>query len=238
MFAKLLPLALLSGCATGWIVTEASGQQRLLDENVHEVRVPQPGIEEHLTVSLAPNATSFSCAVDQTAPERVYHQAFRYGSRWKKTAAVMFVLEAAAGAALLLTADNNQHAANYLYGGFLALDGALTLPLIFIPRKEIYRTDDTVTTTAVRADCPDGLAVTIGDDTYPIDAAGSVGDLGRAALAANTAPVASNTPGLAPNAAPLRVSIAGQQRELYVQPGRPASVTIPVATGALTSLAP
>ena len=222
MFAKLLPLALLSGCATGWIVTEASGQQRLLDENVHEVRVPQPGIEEHLTVSLAPNATAFTCAVDQTAPERVYHQAFRYGSRWKKTAAVMFVLEAAAGAALLLTADD-QHVGNYAYGGFLALDSALTLPLIFIPRKEIYRTDDTVTTTAVRGDCPDGLAVAIGEDTYPIDAAGNVGDLGRAALAASTAP--------------LRVSIAGQQRDLYVVAGRPASVTIPVATGALTSLA-
>ncbi|HSN27673.1 MAG TPA: hypothetical protein VLT45_15380 [Kofleriaceae bacterium] len=222
MFAKLLPLV-LSGCATGWIVTEASGQQRLLDEQVHEVRVPEPGVEEHLTVSLLPNATAFTCAVDQTAPERVYHQAFRYGSRWKKTAAVMFVLEAAAGAALLLTADQ-QHADNYVYGGFFALDGALTLPLIFIPRKEIYRTDDTVTTTAVRGDCPEGLAVTIGADTYPVDATGGIGDLGRAALAANTAP--------------LRVSVAGQERDLYVQPGRLASVTIPVATGALTSLAP
>lgn len=226
MFAKLLPLALVSlvsGCATGWIVTEASGQQRLLDENIHEVRVPQPGIEEHLTVSLLPNATTFSCTVDQTGPERVYHQAFRYGSRWKKTAAVMFVLEAAAGAALLLTADD-QHAGNYVYGGFLALDGALTAPLIFIPRKEIYRTDDTVATTSVRADCPDGLTVTIGADTYPIDATGKLGDLGQAALAA------------APS--PLRVTIAGQQRDLYLVPGKLTSVTIPVATGALTSLAP
>ena len=222
MFAKLLPLV-LSGCATGWIVTEASGQQRLLDENVHEVRVPEAGVEEHLTVSLLPNATTFTCAVDQTGPERVYHQAFRYGSRWKKTAAVMFVLEAAAGAAFLLTADD-QHAANYLYGGFLAVDSALTLPLIFIPRKEIYRTDDTVATTSVRSDCPDGLTVTIGADTYPIDASGNVGDLGRAAMAA------------APS--PLRVTIAGQQRDLYVVPGKLASVTIPVATGALTSLAP
>ena len=222
MFAKLLPLV-LSGCATGWIVTEASGQQRLLDENVHEVRVPEAGVEEHLTVSLLPNATTFTCAVDQTGPERVYHQAFRYGSRWKKTVAVMFVLEAAAGAAFLLTADD-QHAGNYVYGGLLAVDSALTLPLIFIPRKEIYRTDDTVATTSVRSDCPDGLTVTIGADTYPIDASGNVGDLGRAAMAA------------APS--PLRVTIAGQQRDLYVMPGKLASVTIPVATGALTSLAP
>jgi len=223
VFAKLLPIVMVSGCATGWIVTEASGQQRLLDENVHEVRVPQPGVEEHLTVSLLPNATNFSCAVDQTGPERVYHQAFRYGSRWKKTAVVMFVLEAAAGAALLLTADD-QHAGNYLYGGFFAVDSALTLPLIFIPRKEIYRTDDTVATTSVRSDCPDGLSVTIGADTYPVDATGSLGELGQAALA---------TAG-----SPLRVTIAGQQRDLYVVRGQLASVTIPVATGALTSLAP
>jgi hypothetical protein len=227
VFARLLPALLLSGCATGWIVTEAVGGQRALDENVHEVRVPEPGIQEHLTVTLLPGSTSFACAIDQTGPERVYHQAFRYGSRWKKTVALMFVAEAVAGSLFLLTADD-QHPQNYLYGGFFALDAAVSAPLFFIPRKEIYRTDDTQVTTSVRNDCPDGLAVAIGSDTFPIDATGKLGDLGTVALGEWLK---------APNGT-LRLTIAGQERELYVEPTKVAAVIIPVAVGSLTSAGP
>ena len=123
MFARLFPL-LLSGCATTWIVTEAAGGQRALDESVHEVHVPQPGIEEHLTVTLPlapqpvpgtqavastrpgqPTATApfaLTCAVAQSGHDIVYHQAFRYGSRWKKMTAAAFVIEGALGAVFWL----------------------------------------------------------------------------------------------------------------------------------------
>lgn len=265
MFARLFPL-LLSGCATSWIATQASGGQRLLDEDVHEVHVPQPGVTERLTVTLplAPQMTqqpaqagqpaqpataapfALTCAVDQSGHDIVYHQAFRYGSRWKKLTAVAFVIEAAAGAAFLLTASDKDPG-GYVYGGFLAADALVTAPLIFIPRKEIYRSDDVPVTTAVRGDCPEGLALEIGSDTFPIDAAGKLGELGETALGEwMKAP-----------SGPLRVDIAGQSRDLFVDDaGRctwvrghggtcqlysgamVATVTIPVAAGTLTSLAP
>jgi hypothetical protein len=253
MFARLLPL-LLSGCATTWIATQATGTQRAWDEDIHEVHVPQPGVQEHLVVSLplAPTTTTtapsyaLTCAVDQTAHDAVYHQAFRYGSRWKKMTAAAFVIEGALGAVFLLTATNEKPN-GYLYGGFLSLDALVTAPLFFIPRKEIYRTDDLPVTTPLRSDCPDGLALEIGSDTFPVDARGNLGELGDAALAAWMK---------APNGA-LRVDIAGQARDLSIDDaGRCtwlrnhgqtcavygnatlASVTIPVAAGTFTSLAP
>jgi len=261
MFARLFPL-LLSGCATSWIITQAAGGQRAFDEDVHEVHVPQPGIEEHLTVTLplAPQTTpaaqagqpattlpfALTCAVAQTGHDLVYHQAFRYGSRWKKLTAAAFVLEGALGAVFLLSATD-QKPQGYLYGGFLAADAVLTAPLFFIPRKEIYRNDDVPVTTPVRGDCPEGLALEVGSDTFPIDAAGKLGELGETALGEWMK---------APNG-PLRVDIAGQARDLFVdEAGRctwlrsrggtcslygastVASVTIPVAAGTLTSLAP
>jgi hypothetical protein len=217
MFARLLPIV-LSGCATGWIATEAAGGQRALDEDVHEVHVPQPGVDEHLTVTL-PLATQYAgtgsaatplpfaitCATEQQGHDLVYHQAFRYGSRWKKMTAIAFVVEGALGAAFLLSADS-QHPNGYVYGGFLALDAAITAPLFFIPRKEIYRTDDVPVTTAVRSDCPDGLALEIGGDSFPVDAAGRLGELGDTALAEwMKAP-----------SGPIRATIAGQARDLPI----------------------
>ena len=238
MFARLLPL-LLSGCATGWIATEAAGTQRVLDEDVHEVHVPQPGVDEHLTVTVPiitqyagsgsaaqPLPFAIGCATEQKAHDLVYHQAFRYGSRWKKMTAIAFVVEGALGAAFLLTADA-KHPDGYVYGGFLALDAAITAPLFFIPRKEIYRTDDVPVTTAVRSDCPDGLALEIGSDSFPVDAAGKIGELGEAALADWR-----KTPG-----PPLRVTIAGQERDVSCGP-QACTAMIPVATGTLTSFAP
>ena len=221
MFARLGFTLLLSGCATSWIALQASGTQRALDEGVHEVRVPQPGVDEHLTVSLPlatqvtgagsaaqPAPFALTCTTEQQAHDVVYHQAFRYGSRWKKMTAFAFVLEGALGAALLLTADS-QHPDGYLYGGFFALDAAITAPLFFIPRKEIYRTDNALVTTPVRSDCPDGLALEIAGDTFPIDAAGKISDVGEAALAAWMK---------APSGA-IRVTVAGQARDLYIDEG-------------------
>jgi hypothetical protein len=231
MFARLFPLV-LAGCATSWITVQATGTQRVLDEDVHEVHVPEPGIDEHLSVTV-PLATQYvgsaaqpfalTCATEQQAHDRVYHQAFRYGSRWKKTTAIAFLVEAAAGAALFFTADS-KNPNGYFYGGFLAADAALTLPLIFIPRKEIYRTDEVPMTTAVRSDCPEGLALEIGDATFPVDAAGKIGDVGEAALAQWR-----TTPG-----APMRVSIAGQERDATCGP-QTCTAMIPVAVGTLTS---
>jgi hypothetical protein len=260
MFARLFPL-LLSGCATSWIITQAAGGQRALDEGVHEVHVPQPGVDEHLTVSLPlvpqvvqsngglpPTTLPFAltCAVAQSGHDLVYHQAFRYGSRWKRTTAIAFFAEGAIAAIGLLTATNEKPA-GYLYGGFFAADAVLTAPLFFIPRKEIYRTDDVPVTTALRSDCPDGLALEIGSDTFPIDATGKLGELGETALGEWMN---------APNG-PLRVDIAGQARDLPIDDGARcvylrnhgstctlystatvATVTIPVAAGTLTSLAP
>jgi hypothetical protein len=261
MFARLFPL-LLSGCATSWIITQAAGGQRALDEGVHDVHVPQPGVEEHLTVTLplAPQSTvaqagqtptmlpfALTCAVAQSGHDIVYHQAFRYGSRWKKTTAIAFFAEGAIAALGLLTATADKPA-GYLYGGFFAADAVLTAPLFFIPRKEIYRSDDVAVTTPVRSDCPDGLALEIGSDTFPIGAAGTLGELGETALGDWMN---------APNG-PLRVDIAGQARDLPIDDGARctwqhnhggtcmpvygtpvlAAVTIPVAAGTLTSLAP
>ena len=236
MFARAFPL-LLAGCATGWITTQATGTQRLLDEDVHEVRVPEAGVDEHLTVTvpLAPQYAgsaaeplpfALTCATEQVGHDRVYHQAFRYGSRWKKETAIAFLVEGALGAALFFTADN-QHPGGYIYGGFLGLDAAITAPLFFIPRKEIYRTDDSQVVTPVRSDCPEGLALEIGSDTFPVDAAGKIGDVGEAALAEWR-----KTPG-----PPLRVTVAGQERDVACGP-QTCTAMIPVAAGTLTSSVP
>lgn len=252
MFARLFPL-LLSGCATAWITTQATGTQRVWDEGIHEVHVPQPGVQEHLVVTLplAPATTTtptgtLTCAVDQTARDLVYHQAFRYGRTWKKMTALAFLIEGAVGATFLLTATSDKPN-GYVYGGFLAADAVLTLPLFFIPRKEIYRTDDLPVTTPLRTDCPDGLALEIGSDTFPVDGAGNLGDLGQTAL----------TEWMKAPSGPLRVDIAGQARDLPIDDGGRctwlrnhgqtctgysnatlASVTIPVAAGTFTSPAP
>ena len=161
--------------------------------------------------------------------------------------AAAIVIEGALGAIFWLSATD-QKPDGYLYGGFLAADAVLTAPLFFIPRKEIYRSDDVAVTTPVRSDCPEGLALEIGSDTFPVDAAGMLGELGDTAL---------DDWMKAPNG-PLRIDIAGQARDLPIDDGARctwqhnhggvcmpvygapalATVTIPVAAGTLTSLAP
>ena len=197
----MLALAATSGCATTWVITQASGTPRVWDEHVREVDVPEPGITERLTVTLPlridyvpadaaapgqpaappkPRVFALTCSTDQDAQDVVYHQAFRYGSFWKKSTAVFFLAEAAGASLLLLAGDGKVD--DQVYGGFLAADAAVSGALFFLPREEIYRHDDKPVSTHVRSDCPDGLALAIDGTEYPVDAAGRLTDVGQTAL--------------------------------------------------------
>ncbi|MGE0403315.1 MAG: hypothetical protein AB7T06_41795 [Kofleriaceae bacterium] len=237
-----------SGCFTSWAITQGFGAQRILDEGVREQTVPLAGVEEKLAVSLpldiqyeygpaAPGTSTttpqtrertelpfaLTCSTKQYAQDRVYHSAFRYGSRWKKTAGVSFLLEAALGAALLMIDRNRgepepgmaDDRSGLLAGGFLAIDAVGTLAIFFIPRKEVFTVDDKAVMTPIREDCPEGLVLEIAGTSYPVDAAGRIGDVGEAALdewmrAPDSAPGAPGTSGtlaltFGGRAMPLRV---------------------------------
>ena len=168
-----------SGCFCPWGGAEASGHAGAADENVREERVPQPGVREHLAVSLVDGR--FKCDASQTATDTVYHSAYRYGSRWKKTAALMAVTEVALAAALYFSKPGDP--GHVLGAGFFALDALGTTAIAFIPRKEIYREQSVAVTTPVRDVCPEGLSVQIAGEVYPINAVGAIGELGDAALA-------------------------------------------------------
>ena len=240
MCSKVLPLLPLfaSGCGTAWIMTQASGTQGLWDEHVHEVAVPQPGVDERLTVTLpltsaapasaTPAPHALTCTTAQHGHERVYHAAFRYGSSWKKATAVFFAMEAVGAATLLLAGDGQID--DQTYGALLAADAAITGAIFFIPRKEIYRSDERDAMTPVRSDCPDGLTVQIGGDTFAIDAAGRLGDVGEVAL----------TEWLRTSAGELAVAFAGQTALMQPNAGpgpRSLGASFAVPEGTL-SLAP
>ncbi len=259
-----------SGCATSWIIVQSTGTQRTLDEGVREVSVPVAGVQERIAVSLplaleyapAPTTTTttpaartplpfaLSCRTEQQAKDVVYHSAFRYGRRWKWTAGLMFLTEGALASLMMFAVDGKDKQAYQLGGVVLAADALVTGALFFIPRKEIYRHDEKATVTPVRSDCPDGMTLTIAGATFPVDAAGRIGEVGEAALDAwMTAPNGS-----------LVVTVAGQQRALEVGPGeqctwalehqrdrppgcyanvalRSVMTSIPVPVGALSGLA-
>ena len=205
MKALILLAAVSGGCATTWLATQATGTQGAWDEHVREEAVPLPGVIEHLTIELpltvehdqitepgvngaaatthdgAARPFAMRCAIDQSAKNAVYHSAFRYGSRWGKQTAIAFLVEGALAAVLLGTATAAKPN-GYFYGGFFALDAVLTGAIFFIPRKEIFRQDDVAVTTPIRSDCPDGLALDIGGQPYPIDAIGKLGEVGDQAL--------------------------------------------------------
>lgn len=203
----LAPAFALAGCATVFVTSQASDHAAMWDEQVHEVTVPKPGVDEALEVALpldvdyepAPPAPTMTaqpgtppphgparpfalvCRGTQHGTATRYHAAFRYGSTWKKEAGIAFLVESALASVLLLTADA-KHQDQYVYGGLLAIDAAVTGAIFFIPRKEIYSETDYRETTALRDDCPDGLELVIGDEAYPVDAAGRIGEVGAAAL--------------------------------------------------------
>ena len=197
-----------TGCFTSWVTTQALGGARTLDEGVREEIVPIAGVEERLAVSLplaheypaqttaqrssapVPLPFALACSTRQHARDRVYHSAFRYGSRWKKRTAIAFLVEAALGATFLLIDRNRDRSdpmkandrTGLFAGGFLAIDAIGTAAIFFVPRKEVYSVDDKAVVTPVREDCPDGLVLDIGGTSFPVDAAGHIGELGEAAL--------------------------------------------------------
>jgi hypothetical protein len=187
MKSLALSLALVvttTGCFSTWVGLQATGHPGAVDENVREERVPQPGVSEHLAVTLTSDGR-FKCASTQMARDVVYHSGYRYGSRWKKGAALMFITEAALATAFYFSNpdDPSKRASYLLAAGFLAVDAVGTGVIAFIPRKEIYREQPVAVSTPVRDACPEGLSVQIAAETYPIDAAGAMGELGQAALA-------------------------------------------------------
>ncbi|HUS28490.1 MAG TPA: hypothetical protein VMZ53_08275 [Kofleriaceae bacterium] len=182
--ALCLALALAStGCFSTWVGMRVAGHPGTADESVREERVPQPGLREHLAVSLV--GGRFKCTSSQQATDIVYHSGYRYGSRWKRSAAIMFVAEAALATAFYFSNpdDPSKRASYLLAAGFFAADAVGTGVIAFIPRKEIYREETIAVSTPVRDACPEGLSVQIASETYPIDAAGAVGELGETALA-------------------------------------------------------
>ena len=233
MRALLLALlATTSGCFTSWAVTQAVGGQRTLDEGVREERVPQPDVHERLHVMMpfvqryataTPDTTTdtaapFECRSSQSATDAVYRSNFRYGGRWKKVAAAMFLIEAGIAAAVYFAGDRAEPGAQ-LTIGFFGLDAIGTAALIFVPRKEIYRRDVLPVHSSIRNDCPAGIVVEIAGETFPVDAAGQIGELGDAALASWRRDT---------NAQPVRVTYG--QRTFDVRTGMSATFEVPMGT--------
>lgn len=203
LLAAALAVAVGGGCATTWATSQLAGGARIWDEQVREEVVPLPGVDERLIVALplaieheaAPATTTaasapavppralpfaLTCTAEQRAQDEVYHSAFRYGARWKKTTAIMFAVEGLAASAFLFLGERT--VPNQVYGGFFAIDAVATAALFFVPRQEIYRRDVRPVTTPLRRDCPAAMTLTIGTDVFPVDAAGRLGELGDTAL--------------------------------------------------------
>ena len=199
-----LVLTMTSGCFSFWGLTQITGTQSAWEQNVREESVPMPGVEESLIVTLplaieyeplpyhnpqdttpapAPRPRPFelACRAQQRGRDTVYRSAFRYGSRWKKLTAISFLAESAIASAILLGGDRDKPKVQ-LWGGLFAIDAIGTAAIFFIPRKEIYRKDEKPVITQLRSDCPDGLVLEIGGDSFPVNAAGRIGELGDTAL--------------------------------------------------------
>jgi len=184
-------LATLSttGCFTTWVTLRAAGYPGAVDENVKEQRVPLPGLDEKLVVSLAPEqitATgfSFSCSAAQHGRDAMYRASYRYGRGFKTGTGIMFLAEAAMSAVFLLTEPKNEANKPLAVAGgvFFGIDAIGTAAVFFIPRKERYERTEINVETPIRSVCPDGVMIEIAGETYPLDAAGSLGEVGSAAF--------------------------------------------------------
>jgi len=200
----VLALALASsGCFTSWVAVQASNNARYLEEGAREEIVPQPGVREYLRVALPvvhpgadaagdPRPLALACTSTQSGQDRVHRSAFRYGSGWKKATALGFLLEGLAATGFYFAAradadsgDPMREAAapaTRVVAGIIAADALGTAVLFFLPRKEVFRTETRPAVTLVREDCPDGLLLEIAGESFKVDAAGRIGELGEAAL--------------------------------------------------------
>lgn len=220
---KVLIMLLLTttGCFTTWTGLQLSGYPGAPDEKVREVRVPRPGVRERLVVGLTPQNT-FECTGTQTGTDVVYKSGYRYGSTWKKSTAGMFVAEALIATYFALSIKKDP--LNALGAGYFALDAIGTAAIFFIPRKEVYKEELSPMMTTIRNACPDGLALDINGESYPINAAGSIGELGQVALDDwMRAPTGS-----------MQVTFGGQHASIQ---GHLRIITFDVPAGTLTQVA-
>jgi hypothetical protein len=178
-----------TGCFTTWVGFRAGGYNLAGNERVREERVPLPGIQERLVVTLEaekiqPSGFSFACHADQHGRDAVYRTSYRYGSGWKKITAIMFFAEAAVSAVFLLTEpEMPENKPVQVAGGvFFGIDAIGTAALFFFPRKELYERTEVAVATPVRSACPDGVTIEISGDTFPLDAAGGLGEIGSEAF--------------------------------------------------------
>jgi hypothetical protein len=223
--AVILALA-CSGCFTTWAATQAGGVSLAWDEQAREETVPQAASEERLTVTLPLQGdVALTCKSAQHARETVYKSSFRYGRGWKKATALAFVSEAALASVMLLAGDRD-NPKTYVYGGFFGVDAIGTAALFFVPRKERFTTTERAVATPVREDCPEGLVVEIAGTSYPVDAAGHLGDAGEVALEDwQKAPSGE-----------LLVSFVGRTAKLVPSLGQQAFASLAVPVGTLTAL--
>ncbi len=178
-----------TGCFTTWVAVRAAGYSGAVDEGVREQRVPLPGLEEKLVVSLAPekitaSGFSFSCSANQVGRDAQYRAAYRYGSGFKKGVAIMFIAEAAMSAVFLLTEpkDPANKPLQVAGGVFFGIDAIGTAALFFVPRRELYGRTELAVETPIRSVCPEGVMVEIASETFPLNALGELGELGSAAF--------------------------------------------------------
>ena len=223
MMRRAIILALLvstSGCFTSWAITQATGAQRGLDEGMRDVRVHEPGVREHLHVSMPPShlrQSGFACKSTQAAADTVHRSGFRYGKRFKIAAVAMFVAEAAIASAVYFAGDLEKPGAQ-LTIGYFGLDAVGTAVLALVPRKEVYYRDTDRVYSTIRTDCPAGITVEIAGTAFPVDAAGQIGEAGEEALAVWR----RSAPG------PLRVTY--RDRTMNVDLWQTATFEVPMGT--------
>ncbi|HEX5061073.1 MAG TPA: hypothetical protein VFV99_17025 [Kofleriaceae bacterium] len=223
--ALLLAIA-CSGCFSTWAGMQAGGHSLAWDENKREETVPLPATDERLVLALPLHGdAALSCKSAQHARETVYRASFRYGSGWKKATALAFVTEAAIATAYAL-AGNRDDPRTYVYGGFFAIDAVGTAALFFVPRKDRFAKTERDVATPLREDCPEGLTIEIAGTTYPVDAAGKLGEAGELAL----------EDWLKAPTGELLASYAGRTTRLMVEPQQALGV-LAVPLGTLTALA-
>ena len=230
----LLCMLASTGCFTTWAGGQATGHSFAWDENVRQETVPLPAREEHLDVKLPLNGdTQLACSSTQIAAETVHRSSVRYGRGWKKAMAIGFVTEAAIAGLFVLAGDRND-VRTHMYGGLFALDAVGTGALAFVPRKERFTHNDRNVATIVREDCPEGLVLEIAGTSYPVDAAGHIGEAGEVAF----------EDWMKTRTGALLLSLGGQATEIRIPTTVPGTLQAPTAyttlvvpVGTLTALA-